>query len=73
MWIKDPKTGEKSVSLTLLVAGFVTLLGKVLLSGVVIADANLGTMSASDFAMAISPLAALYWGRRKDSKEEESK
>ena len=36
MWLKDPKTGEKSVSLTAFAVGFVTLLLKLLLSGVVI-------------------------------------
>ncbi len=69
-WIKDPKNDKPSVSLTLLVIGFVTVLAKFLLSGVVIGDATLGSITAGDFGIAISPLAALYWGRRSSSTEE---
>jgi hypothetical protein len=72
MWIKDPKTGEKSVSLTAFMVGFSALLLKLLISGAVVSDFNFGVLSASDFAIAISPLAALYWGRKNtDSGSKE--
>lgn len=64
MWIKDPQTKEDSVSITLLVMGFVPCLLKLLTNGVVIGNINLGTFSGSDFAIAIGALAALYWGRK---------
>lgn len=69
MWIKDPQTKEESVSVTLLVVGFVPCLLKLLTSGVTYGSINLGTFSGSDFAIAVGALAALYWGRRHtDSK-----
>jgi len=72
MWLKDPKTGEKSVSLTAFAVGFVTLLLKLLLSGVVVKELNFGSLAASEFALAITPLAALYWGRKNtDSGSKE--
>lgn len=72
-WIKDPKNNQPSVSLTLLIVGFVTVLSKFLLSGVVFNEINFGTLTATDFGVAISPLAMLYWGRRNSdpNKKEE--
>lgn len=71
-WIKDPKNDKPSVSLTLLIIGFVTVLAKFLLSGAVVMEFSFGELSAADFGIAISPLAMLYWGRRNSppTKEE---
>ena len=70
-WIKDPKNDKPSVSLTLLIVGFFTVLAKFLLSGVLVGTVTFGELSAADFGIAISPLAMLYWGRRSSDKKEE--
>lgn len=64
MYLKDPDTKQESVSLTLLVVGFVPCLLKLLTSGITFGSMNLGTFTGSDFALAVGALAALYWGRK---------
>lgn len=69
MYLTDPKTKEKSVTLTLLITGFVVCLLKLLTSGVSFGNMNLGAFSGSDFAIAVGSLGAIYWGRKQtDSK-----
>lgn len=65
MWITDPKTGEKSVSLTMMLVGFGFALVRVVLSGIDLGFIKFATFSGSEFALIFSPLAALYWGRKK--------
>lgn len=64
MYMKDPKTGEKSVTLTLLMVGFAVCLLKLLTSGMIIGTIQLGTFSGSDFATAVGALGALYAARK---------
>lgn len=64
MYMKDPKTGDKSVTLTLLIVGFTICLLKLLTSGIVIGTIQLGTFSGSDFATAVGALGALYAARK---------
>lgn len=64
MYLKDPDTKQESVSLTLLVVGFVLCLLKLLTSGIAFGSMNLGTFTGSDFAIAVGALGALYWGRK---------
>lgn len=64
MYMKDPKTGEPSVTITLLVVGFAICLLKLLTSGMVIGTIQLGTFSGSDFATAVGALGALYAARK---------
>ncbi len=64
MYLKDPDTKLPSVSLTLLITGFVPCLLKLLTSGIQFGNMNLGTFTGSDFAIAVGALGALYWGRK---------
>lgn len=63
MWIKDSK-GEKSVTLTVVVSTLTVALGKLLMSGMVIKGIQFGSFSGTDFAAVVTPVFALYWGRR---------
>lgn len=64
MWITDPDTGKKSVTVTLFVIGYVTCLLKLLTSGMSFGTLSLGAFTASDFAIIVSSLGAIYWGRK---------
>lgn len=70
--IQDPKTKEKSVSLSLLVYSFIIASAKLFVSGstfhMVIGtksiDKAFGTFSGSDWALVVGTASALYFGRR---------
>jgi hypothetical protein len=70
MWMKDPKTGEASVSLTAFVLAFGVATLKLLLSGVTIGSFALSQFGGGDFAGVVGAAGALYWARRKDSSSE---
>lgn len=60
MFIKDPKTGLPSPTLTMLVAGFSACMIKLIMSGVDIHGIHLGLFGGGDFATAIGALGAIY-------------
>ncbi len=64
MFLKDPKTDKKSVTLTMLAIGFVVALIKLTLSGSVLFGTTFTIFTASDFALVIGSLGALYGGRK---------
>lgn len=64
MWLKDPKSGEPSVTLTLFVWGFVVCLAKLILSGFSVGSLNFSLFSGVDFAAAVGALGAVYAMRR---------
>ena len=64
MYLKDPKSGEPSVTLTLLVTGFIICTLKMLTSGIEIGTIKLAQFGGGDFAAAVGALAAVYWARR---------
>lgn len=66
MWIKDSK-GEKSVTLTVVISTLLVALGKLLVAGLTIKGITFGTFSGTDFAAVVTPVFALYWGRRNAS------
>lgn len=68
MWIKDPKTGEVSVTLTFFVGGFVVALLKLLLSGITIHHFTLSPFTGGDFAAVVGALGAIYTARRHSDK-----
>ncbi len=70
MYLKDPKTGEKSVSLTLFVSGFLICLTKMILSGIVIGSIQLSPFSGVDFAAAVGALGGVYALRRIPNDEK---
>jgi hydrogenase/urease accessory protein HupE len=69
MWIRDPKTGEKSVTITAFVAGFGVATLKLLLSGVAVGSVTLQPFSGSDFALVVGALGAIYTARKYSDKE----
>jgi uncharacterized membrane protein len=69
MFLKDPKTGEPSVTLTAFVAGFVVAILKLLLSGVTIKSVTLAQFSGGDFAAVVGALGAIYAIRKHTDKE----
>jgi glucose uptake protein GlcU len=73
MFITDPKTTEKSVTLTAFVLGFFVAIGKLALSGIQLTDkVKIEQFSGSDFGMVVAALGAIYTLRRykKDEKKE---
>lgn len=70
MWLTDPKTKEKSVTLTAFASGFVVAIIKLLLSGVSIGGLKIESFSGGDFAAVTGALGAIYALRRFKSSEE---
>jgi hypothetical protein len=70
MYLRDPKTGEKSVSLTAFAAGFGVATIKLLLSGVVIGSVTLSPFTGSDYAMVVGAVGALYWARKNTEAQK---
>lgn len=71
MWIKDPKTTKKSVSVTLLVLGYSVCLLKLLFADSKMGDFSMGGFTSSDFATIVGTLGALYAGRKYTDKDKE--
>lgn len=69
-YLKDPKSGEPSVTLTAFVTGFLTVSGKLLLSGITIGTITLSQFSGSDYGVAVGALGAIYVMRRATDKEK---
>jgi hypothetical protein len=69
MWLTDPKSGEKSVTLTAFISGFAVATLKLLLSGVTIAGIALAPFSGSDYAMVVGAVGALYWARKNTKSQ----
>lgn len=67
LWLKDPKSKEPSVTLTLLVSGFLVATAKLLVSGITLQTITLSQFTGGDFATVVGSLGALYWGRRNAS------
>jgi hypothetical protein len=64
MWIKDPKSGEPSVTLTAFSLGFAVSLLKMLGSGIQVGPVTLSQFGGGDFAAAVGAVGAIYWARR---------
>lgn len=71
MWIKDPKTKEKSVTLTLFVAGFAVALAKLALSGITISTFKVEAFTGVDFAAVVGALGGVYALRRINKTDKE--
>lgn len=68
MYLTDPKTGKKSVTLTILMATFATCLLKLLISGMSYGDFSAGTFSGADFALAVGAAGSIYGFRKHSDK-----
>ena len=64
MWLKDPKTKEKSVTLTLFVIAFVIACVKLLIANMVINKISLGAFTGTDFAAVVGAAGAIYTARK---------
>lgn len=71
MWLVDPKTGEKSVTLTAFVTGFGVATLKLLFSGVSIGSVILSQFTGSDYAMVVGAVGAIYWARKNTEATKE--
>jgi len=70
MWIKDPKTKEQSVTVTLLIITFVVALTKLLLAGSSMGSFTFGAFSGGDFSQIVGTVGALYGVRKFTDKEK---
>jgi hypothetical protein len=67
-WMKDPKTGKSSVSVTLLFLTTCVGLVKLLLADMTFGSIAFGAFSAIDYATLISANAGLYgWRKKQDA------
>jgi hydrogenase/urease accessory protein HupE len=64
MYLKDPKTGEKSVTLTAFALGFGVATLKLLFSGIEIGSLTLSPFSGGDFAAVVGAVGAIYAVRK---------
>lgn len=69
MWIKDPSTKERSVTLTMFTLGFLVCICKLLFSGITVGSFQLSQFTGGDFAAAIGSLGAIYVARRYNNKK----
>jgi len=67
-YLKDPKTGQLSVTLTLLISTFAIALIKVLLAGITINNFSFGEFTGTDFAAMIGAVGAIYGFRKHTDK-----
>lgn len=72
MYLTDPKTGEKSVTLTVFVGGVLAALLKLMVAGITIGTIAMAPFSGGDFAAVAGSLGAIYWGRRHTDAAKES-
>lgn len=74
LWISDPKTGKKSVTLTLLVLGVFVCTAKLALSGITLGGITVETFGGTDFAAVVGALGLLYGSRKyTDAQVEKTK
>ena len=73
MFLKDPKTGKKSVTVTLLIIGFSVALVKLLFADSAIGGFKMGPFGSSDFGIIIGSLGALYSSRKYMDKDKGDK
>lgn len=74
MWLTDPNSGKKSVTLTLFVSGFITSCIKLIISGIVIVDkVKFSDFSGTDFALIMTSLGGIYTLRKAQSTKQNIK
>ncbi len=80
MWMKDPKTGKKSVTLTFFTIAFIVGIIKIILAGLtlkgIITDVDiikLGEFSGTDFAAMVGAAGSVYGFRKFTDKEKKPK
>ena len=71
MYLKDPKTNKKSVTLTIMVVGFCVALLKLLLAGMSFNGITFGEFSGTDFATVFGSIGTIYTARKFTDKDKE--
>lgn len=71
MYLKDPKTGKHSATLTILMSTFGVCLLKILISGITYGELSLGEFNGGDFAAAVGAAGAIYSARKFTDKEKQ--
>lgn len=72
LWIKDPKTGKESVTLTVFIYGFTIATIKLLLAGLdVMGKFEFSQFTGVDYAAVIGALGAVYTMRKNNSIKPE--
>ena len=71
MWLKDPKTGKKSVTLTLFLIAFMVAITKVLLAGLTIKELSFGAFTGADFAAVVGAMGGVYGFRKFTDKDKD--
>lgn len=67
-WMKDPKTGKRSVTLTMFFVAFVVAIIKLLFAGLVIQGFKFGVFSGTDFATVVGAMGSIYGFRKHTDK-----
>jgi hypothetical protein len=65
MWLTDPKTGEKSVTLTLLVLVFIIATFKLLFASATLFGITFSSFGGIDFGATLSSVSVIYAYRKK--------
>jgi len=71
MYLKDPKTGKESITLTAFFIGFLVCTGKLLLSGIKTDMITFEQFSGADYGMAVGALGAIYTLRKSKTIKED--
>jgi hypothetical protein len=71
MWITDPKSKEKSVTVTFFTFGFIVALGKLFVSGATVYGFTFGTFTGGEFATVMAALGGVYWARKNTDVKAE--
>lgn len=73
-YLKDPKSGKESITLTAFMVGFLVCTGKLLLSGVTTNLITFEPFSGMDYAAAVGALGMVYTLRKnKTIKPDQNK
>lgn len=72
MWITDPETGSKSVSLTFLFWGFVLASFKLVFSEIAVLGIKSSVFTGADFALVLGALGGLYGLRKHQNRVKRS-
>ena len=64
MWLKDPKTGKRSVTLTVFITTFLVCVTRLALSGVSFGSVVMPLFGGADFAACVGAAGAIYFGRK---------
>lgn len=71
MWLKDPKTGEKSVTVTILVGTVLVAALKLCVAGLTYKEFSFGAFTPTDYSVMLGAAGTLYWGRKHSDKDKE--